>query len=162
SFGFRALLCFVVARVYVTDHTHTRVGRQDALDALRHHVSAVGNGDLPSVQRITDANATSVVDRHPRSSCCSVDERVKDWPVGDRVAAILHAFGFAEWGSDRTAVEVIAPDDNRSLDLSLLDVVIDSEAERCSITITEPADPGRKTLKLYAFLREVDPSCQAF
>lgn len=58
---FRELLGFDVARVYVADYTHARVGGQNALDALGHFIRAVGYCDLAGVQRVADAYAAAVV-----------------------------------------------------------------------------------------------------
>src|ERR1700726_2269118 len=48
----RKLLRLVVSRVYVPNHAHSRIGCQHALDALGHHVGAVGNRDLSGMKRV--------------------------------------------------------------------------------------------------------------
>jgi hypothetical protein len=44
------LFRLVIPRVHMPDHAHAGIGRQHTLDALGHHVGAVGDGDLPGVQ----------------------------------------------------------------------------------------------------------------
>ena len=48
----------------------------------------------------------------------SIDERIEQRPIGDRVAAIEHRFRFAEGRCNRTRIEMIASNDNRRFDLA--------------------------------------------
>ena len=80
-----------VAGVGVAHDADARVGGQDALQALGHHVGAVGDDDHAGVDRVADAHAAAVVEAHPAGAGRGVEQRVEDRPVGDRVAAVLHA-----------------------------------------------------------------------
>ena len=61
----REALRLVIPRIHVPRHADSRIVGQHALDALCHRVSSVGDGDLPGVQRVANAHAAAVVDRHP-------------------------------------------------------------------------------------------------
>ena len=61
------VLGFVVAGVHVAGDADAGIVGQHALDALRHVVGAVGDGDLSGVLRVADAYASAVVDRNPRA-----------------------------------------------------------------------------------------------
>src|SRR5262249_8400717 len=57
---------------------------------------------------------------------------------------------------------MIAPDDDGGFNLSTLDEMIDSLAEPGAFAVTEPADSGGQSLKLYLLSREVNPSVEHF
>ena len=69
---------------------------QHALEAHSHLVGAVGDDHLTGVERVADAHASAVVERDPGGAVHRVHQRVQDRPIGDRVGAVFHAFGFTE------------------------------------------------------------------
>ena len=110
---------------------------------------AVGDDHHAGVQRVADADAAAVMHRHPGGAGRGVEQRVQDRPVGDRVAAVAHAFGLAVGRGDRSGVEMIAADHDRRLDHAAPDEIVDapgrsararrSRARRCA-----PAVPGTR------------------
>ena len=86
--------------------------------------------------------------RHPRRARRRVEQRVQDRPVGDRVAAVAHAFGFAIGRRDRSGIEMIAADHDRRLHDAAADEIVDRQAEpararRIRARRCAPAVPGR-------------------
>src|SRR5882672_9845445 len=144
------------------DHTHARIGRQHTLDTLSHRVSAVGDCDLPGVQRVPDAHAAAVVDRNPGRARGSVNQSIQQWPVSDRIAAVFHTLRLAKRRCDRTAIEMIAPNHYWRFDLALLYQVVDRQPELRAFTVSQPADASGQSLKLDSFARQFDPPPQAF
>ena len=64
--------------------------------ALVGFARAVGDDHHAGVERIADADAAAVVGPRPSvAPLDGVEQRVQDRPVGDGVAAVAHAFGFA-------------------------------------------------------------------
>ena len=84
-----------VASIGVAHDAHAGVSGEDALDAGRSLGRAISDDDLPGVLAIADAHAAAMMEGDPGGAADSVDERIQDGPIADRVAAILHAFGFA-------------------------------------------------------------------
>ena len=85
------------------------------VDPLPHHlrVVAVGAGDVDgaamavtagaaaaAVERVADADSAPVMDRDPGRAGRCVHQGIEDRPVGDRVAAVAHAFRLAEGRRD--------------------------------------------------------------
>ena len=130
----------VVTCIRMPDDPHARISSQHALDALGHRFAAIRNRHLAGVQRIANAYATAVVDRNPGSSCGCVQQSIEQGPIGHGVAAVFHAFGFAEWRGDRAAIEMIAANYDWGFDLALLHQVIHRQPELCALAVSEPAD----------------------
>src|SRR6185437_6525530 len=82
------------------------------------------------------------------------------WPVGHRIAAVLHALGFAEGRGDGAAIEMIASHHDGSLQSSLLHHIIHGEAELRALAVAQPADARGQSLKLDPLAGEVDPATQ--
>ena len=78
-------------------------------------VGAVGDDDHAGVNRVPDADAAAVVQRHPAGAAGGVEHRVEQRPVGDRVGAVLHRLGLAVGRSDRAGIEMVPADDERRL-----------------------------------------------
>jgi hypothetical protein len=108
----------VVAGVGVAHHAGGRVVPQHALDALGGGVGAVADDDHAGVLRIAHADAAAVVQADPGGAAGGVEQRVEQRPVADRVAAVLHRLGLAVGAGDRAAVEVVAADHDRRLQLA--------------------------------------------
>src|SRR5690242_12274104 len=86
---------FRIAGVGVTHDAAPRIVREHALEPRVGVRAAVGHDDQPRVDRVADADAAAVVHADPRRAGRAVEERVQDRPVGDRVAAVLHALRLA-------------------------------------------------------------------
>ena len=144
----------------MTKNTHARVAGEDALKAAFRIISPVGDDNHSSMLRKTDANAAAVVDRYPGRACGSVNQRIEERPICDRVAAVEHSFGFAIRRCDRACVEMIAPDDNRRFDFTALHQFVHGYAELGAFAVSEPADPRRQPLKLNSFTGELHPASE--
>src|SRR4051812_4146648 len=55
----------VIAGVGVADHAGRRVVRQDHLEPTARGLTALRDDDDPGVDRLADAHAATVMDRHP-------------------------------------------------------------------------------------------------
>src|SRR5262249_43536302 len=86
---------FGVTSVDMTKNTHARVAGEDTLKPAFSIIGPVRDYNHPSVLRETDANTSAVVNRNPGCACRGVNQRVKQRPVCDRVAAVEHSFSFA-------------------------------------------------------------------
>src|SRR6185437_16983675 len=106
------------------------------------------------VLRVADADAAAVVYGNPGSARRRVDQRIQQRPIGNGIGAVLHSFGFAERRSHRPGVQMIAPDHDGSLDLAVSHQAVYGESEFRAFAVPEPADAGRKTLKLDARARQ--------
>src|SRR5580765_2724586 len=102
----------------MTQHADTRIARQDPLEFFIGVRRSIGYDDETGMQRVANADTTAVMDRHPGGAARCIEQRVEDWPIGDGITAVAHAFRFAIWRRDRPGVEVIAADDNRRADSS--------------------------------------------
>jgi len=84
-----------VTGVGVAKDPQSRIAGKDALETAFGIFSALGDDDHAGVLRIADTDTAAVVDRYSRCAGGRVDERVEQRPIGNRVAAIEHPFGFA-------------------------------------------------------------------
>src|SRR5713226_8556050 len=146
-----------IPRVGVAHHTGPGVRREHAPELLAAERRAIRDGDHAGVDRVSDADASAVMDRDPRRAGGCVHERVQDRPVRDGVAAVAHVLGFAERRGDRPRVEVIAADNDGRLELAFRDEVVDPLAERGAFPVSEPADPRRKSLEWHPISGKPDP-----
>ena len=150
----------LIAGVGMADHPHPRVGGEHPLQPVRHRRRAVGNHHHASMDRVSDANPTAVMDRDPAGPGGGVHQRVQDGPIGNGVAAITHPLGFAIGGRDRAGIEMIPPDDDRGTQLARLHQFVEAKPDLGALAVAEPADPGRQTLELDALAREPQPAVQ--
>src|SRR5262249_39368873 len=118
--------------------------------------------DHAGVLRIAYADATTVVDTHPRGTRRGVDQSVQQGPIGDRVRPIAHAFRLAERTGDAAGIKVIAADHDRRLQLAGTDKLVHRQPELGALAVAEPADAGRKSLELDPLPCERNPSGQRF
>ena len=128
--------------------TDTRVAGEHALEAARAVGRSISNRNLSCVQRVADSNAATVVDGDPACPSGGVEERIQDWPIGNGVAAIRHGFRFPIWRCDRSAIEMIATDDDGSLQPPVRNHPVHFESEARAFAVTEPANARGETLKL--------------
>ena len=122
---------------------------------------AVGDDHHAGVQRVADADAAAMVHRHPGGAARRIEQRIQDRPVGNRVAAVAHAFGLAIRRRHRAGVEMIAADHDRRLDAALAHQLVDAQAEARALAVAEPQDPRRQSLERDALAREPDPPAPA-
>src|SRR5690606_25887806 len=104
------LLGTLVARVDVSDHTHTRVVGEHSFELLGRERCPVRDRDLSSVDGAADADASAVVDGDPGRPARRVDQGVEQRPVGDGVGTVPHALGLPVRGRHGSAVEMVATD----------------------------------------------------
>ena len=145
----RRVDCFRVARIGVTDDPESGIAGEHALQLLVGFARAVGDDDHACVQRVADADAAAMMNRNPGGAGRGVEQRVQHRPVGNRVAAVAHAFGLAVGRRHRPGVEMVAADDDRRLHARRGGRGRSSpgrsargrrsRARRCA-----PADPGRR------------------
>ena len=100
------------------------------------------------------------MDRHPGCAGCSVDERIEQRPIGNGVAAVEHAFGFAIGRCDRTGIEMITADHDRRFDFTPFHEFAYGNAKLSALAVTEPANPRRQPLILNSLLSELHPARQ--
>src|SRR5262249_26277843 len=84
----REFVRFRVASVDMTNNTHARVAGEDAFKAAFGTIATVGDDNHSGMLREANPDTTTVVDRHPRCACGSVNQRIKQRPICDRVAAV--------------------------------------------------------------------------
>ena len=144
----------------MADDAHAGIAGQHALEPPVGLGRAVGDDHHAGVDRVADADAAAVVDRHPGGAGGGVEQRVQDRPVGDGVAAVAHALGLAVGRGDRAGVEVIAADDDRRRHAALADQLVEPQPEARALAVAEPADARRQSLERDPLLRQPDPSAQ--
>ncbi len=127
----------------MADHTHARVVREHPRELLPRKRRAIGDGDLPGVDRTADADPTAVVDRHPCGPRRGVDKGVQQWPVGDRVRAVFHRLRLAIRARDAARIEVVAADHDGRRELTRGDHVVEALARDIPLAISKPADARR-------------------
>ena len=124
--------------------------------------TAVGDDHHARMQRVTDADAAAVVDGDPCGAARRVQQRIQDRPVGDRVAAVTHAFGFPVRRRDRSGVQMIPADHDRRLETPFAYELVDAETEAGALAVAEPQDARGKALERDTLAREADPAHERF
>src|SRR2546423_10913910 len=99
------------------------------------------------MKRVPDAHAAAVVHRYPGRAARRVEKGIENRPVGDRVAAVAHAFGLSIGGRDRASVQMIPTDDDWCLDASGANELIDPQSEPRAIAVPKPQDARRQSLE---------------
>src|SRR5947209_1848863 len=151
--GARGLYGLFVAGVGVAGDAGSGIVGQHALEAHAHFGGAIGDDYLASMQRVADADATAMMERHPRRAAGDVEHRVEERPVGDGVGAITHSFGLSERRRYAAGIQMIAANHDRRGDFTLGDKIVDRDAEPGAIGLSEPANSSRQALKLDLLLR---------
>src|ERR1039458_1072325 len=123
--------------------------------------AAVFTSAFSSGQSATETAGGAPVDRTPRRSRRRIHQRIQQRPVGHRVRAIFHAFGFAERRSHRPAIQVIAPNHDGSLVRPFFHKTVNPQSKPRSLAISQPADASRQSLKLDALASQFNPAAQA-
>ena len=101
------------------------------------------------------------MNRDPRRPGGSIDERVEQRPIGDRVAAVEHSFRFAVGRCDRSRVEMVAPDHDGRFDFAAFHQIIHGHAKLGALAVAEPANPRGQSLKLNPLSGELHPARQS-
>ncbi len=96
--------------------------------SLRRFGCAVGHDDLSRVLTVADAHAAAVMETHPRRAAHRIDQRIQDRPIADGIRAVAHRFGFAVRRSDRSRIEMIAPDHDRRGDFAIRDQFVEFQS----------------------------------
>ncbi|EEF93719.1 hypothetical protein CATMIT_01647, partial [Catenibacterium mitsuokai DSM 15897] len=156
----RALLGDLVARIGVPHHAGARVVPQHPGDAAVGLFAAVADDHHAGMLRIAHADAAAVVQRHPGRAAGDVEHGVEQRPVADRVAAVLHRLGLAVGRGHRAAVEMIAADHHRRLELAVAHHLVERQAELVAQAQADPADARRQALEADALLGHVQPAVQ--
>ena len=144
----------------MADDADAGIAGEHALEPAVGIGRAVGDDHHPGVNRIADADAAAVVDRHPRRAGGGVQQGVQQRPVGDGVAAVAHALGLAVGRGHRAGVEVIAADDDRRRHAPLAHQLVEPQPEARPLAVAEPEDPRRQSLERDPLLRQADPAAQ--
>ena len=125
-----------------------RIVPKHPLDAARSLRCSVGDNHHAGVLRIADPDAPAVMQRDPRGSAGAVEQRIEQRPVGHRIRAVAHRFGFAVRARHRAAVEMIATDDDRRLQFAARHHFVERQAQPVAIAKADPADPRRQPWNL--------------
>src|SRR5581483_10609938 len=107
-------------------------------------------------------DAAAIMNRNPRRPRRGIHERVKQRPVGNRIALVDHSFGLTVRRRNRAGVEMIAADDDRCLDLAPPNEFVYGDAEFRALAVTKPADARGQSLKLNTFARQLHPTRERF
>jgi hypothetical protein len=150
----------LVAGVRMPDHAHARVRRQHSLEPALRSQGAVHDDYLTRVLRVSDPDPTAVVEAHPGGPTDRVEQGVEDWPVGNGIRAVLHPLRLSVRTRHRSRIEVVAPDHDWRLHLAPGHHQVEPVPGSGPLAIAQPADPCRKTLKLHALARQLEPTVQ--
>src|SRR5690606_36036364 len=118
-----------VASVRVAHDARPGIVPEHARDAAVRVGSAIANDHHAAVLRIAHAHAPTVVQADPGRTAGDVEHGVEQGPVADRVAAVLHGLGFAVGAGDAAAVEVVAADHHRRLQLAVADHLVERQPQ---------------------------------
>src|SRR5438093_5462059 len=98
--------------------------------------------------------------RNPAGAARSVEQRIKNRPVGYGIRSVFHAFCFPKRRSHGSGVEMIAPNRNWRSQIAALHQFIDSFAHFGTLAVAEPADARGQALELHPITRETQPAIQ--
>ena len=141
----------------MTHDPRRRVVPKHPLDTARSLRGSVGDNHHAGMLRIADPDAAAVMQRDPRRPAGTVEQRIEQRPVGHRIRAVAHRFGFAVRARNRAAVEMIAADDDRRLQFAARHHFIERQAQPVAIAKADPADPRRQPLELDPRPGHVEP-----
>ena len=103
-----------------------------------------------------------MMDGHPACPTGGIQHCVEQWPVGDRVGAVFHGFGFTVGRGDRAGIQMVAANHQGRVYLALVDQPVEFEPRFGALAILQPADSRGHALELYFVLGFVDPAVQRF
>src|SRR5207248_8068173 len=135
-------------------HAARRIVPQHALNALRGRRGAVADDYLARVLRIAHADTAAMVERDPGGAARAVQERIEQRPVGNRIRAVAHRLGLAVRARHRAGIEMVAPDDERRLELAACHHLVECQSGPMSLAEPEPADARRQSLETNALTRQ--------
>ena len=156
----RTIERLVIARIRMTPHARGRIVPQHPLEPLGGLRRAIGTDHHTGVLAEPHADAAAMVQADPGRPRGGVHQRIEQRPVAHRVRAVHHRFCLAVGRGDRTAVEMVAPDHHRRLELAARHHFIKGETRAMPIAKPDPADPRRQALERDPLLRHVEPIVQ--
>src|SRR5205085_11141601 len=83
-------------------------------------------------------------------------------PVGDRITAVHHRVCFSIWRCDRPGVQMITPDNDRSVYLTCTHQLIKCKSRFFPFSLSQPANAGRQALECDFFSGQSQPTLQRF
>ena len=83
-----------IAGISVSQDGERGIIREDPFDFCVSRRRPIRDRGLPRMERIPHADAPAVMKRDPTRAGGSIEKRIENRPVGDRVARIAHAFRF--------------------------------------------------------------------
>ena len=100
----------IVSGIRVTGHADARVIRQHTLKPVPHALRAIGDDDLPRMERVANPHTTTVMKRYPGRAAGDVQQGIQDSPVGDGITASTISSRLettARSGSGKTIVDIL-------------------------------------------------------
>src|SRR5579871_1172943 len=133
-----------IPRIGVTHDPARGIVPKHPFEATRRLRGSIGDDHHAGVLRISDADTAAVVQRNPGGPAGTVEQRIEQRPVGYRIRAVAHRLGLAVRARNRAAVEMIAPDHDRRLQLAARHHLVEGEPQAVAVAETDPADPRRE------------------
>src|SRR5262249_50256661 len=134
--GVGALDRGVIAGIGMTHDAARRVVPQDTFEAARGFLRSVGDDHHAGMLGVADADAAAMVQRPRGGPARTMAQRIEKRPGGPRARAIAHRLGLAVRTSHRAAVEMIAADHDRRLQLAARHHLVERQAQPVAIAET--------------------------
>src|SRR5690554_1369991 len=135
-----------------------RITGQHSLQPFFGCVAAIGYHHHTGVDGVSHPYTATMMHRNPAGSVDGINEGIKNGPIGNGIAAILHGFSLPVGGGHRTTVQMIAANDNESLNLSLPHQLVDGQAKFNPFAIAQPANPRGQALEGDLFSSHLYPT----
>ncbi len=145
---FSDLYSSFIAGIGMAGYTHAGIYGQDPFQTLGCFWRTVGDDDLSGVQAVADAHAAAVMEADPGRAAGSVDQRIKNGPIGDGVGAIFHAFRFAIGAGHGAAVKVITADYDGRFHFAGSNKLVEFQTCLGALAITQPTYACRQVLEI--------------
>src|SRR5690242_13560503 len=120
----RILNRLLIPRIRMANDSHPGIVGQHSLEPFLSRFRAVCDDHHAGMDRHADAHAAAVMYADPAGASYSIEQSIEDGPISDCVASVFHFLRLAVRGCDRSAIEMVTADDDRSRDLTLRDKVI--------------------------------------
>src|SRR5436309_901622 len=104
------LLSSRIARVSMSNNSDPRIRCQYPFKPLSAFRRSISHKTHSRMYAVAHPDSATLMNTHPRCTGGSIEKRVKDRPVGYRVASIHHPFRLPSRGSYTPAIEVISSD----------------------------------------------------
>src|SRR5690606_20342173 len=109
------------AGIMMAKDTHGRIVVQHPPEAGCGAFGAIRHDDHARMLGITHSHTPAVMERDPCGTSSRIAHQVEERPVRYGIRAVLHRLGFTVRRGDRSAVEVVAPDNDRCFYFARLD-----------------------------------------